>query len=74
MSMRHKTTICSIFGQIPGVIADAMVAEGKVRRIEPDDIPVTARYDEHGTRAHCALVFTPPAEREFDMRVRNLSA
>lgn len=74
MSARNKTNICSIFGQIPGVIADAMVAEGKVRRIEPDAIPVTARYDEHGTRAHCALVFTPDTEREFDKRVRDLSA
>lgn len=74
MSKRRKTNICSIFGLIPGVIADAMVAEGKARRIEPDDIPAMVRFDENGTRAHCALVFSPEAEREFDRRVRDLSA
>lgn len=71
---REKTTICSIFGQIEGVVADAMVAEGKVRRIEPDMIPATVRWDDNGRPAHCALVFTPTIEREFDERVRQLRA
>lgn len=71
---RGKTTISSIFGQIEGVIADAMVKEGKVNRIEPDLIPPTARYDDQGRLAHCALVFTPDTEREFNRRVANLRA
>lgn len=71
---RSKTNICSIFGQIEGVVADAMVQEGLVRRIEPEDIPATARYNEAGERAHCALVFTIETERAFDKRVRDLRA
>lgn len=71
---RYPTQICSIFGQIQGVVADALVAEGKANRIAPEDIPVTARYDEHGTRAHCALVMTRDVSAEFDRRVAALRA
>lgn len=71
---RKRTNICSIFGQIEGVVADAMVAEGVVRRIEPDMIPPSVRYNEKGERAHCALVFSPETERAFDERVRRLRA
>jgi hypothetical protein len=71
---RNKSNICSIFGQIEGVIADAMASEGKVHKIERDMIPVTARYDDKGQMAHCALVFTPATEREFDRRVAALRA
>jgi hypothetical protein len=70
--MKRQTNVCSIFGQIESVIADAMVAEGKVRRIEPDMIPATALWDDQGRRAHCALVFDPASEREFDRRVAAL--
>lgn len=71
---KSRTKICSIFGQIEGVVANAMVAEGLVRRIEPDDIPVGVRYNEKGERAVCALVFSAETERAFDQRVRNLRA
>jgi hypothetical protein len=74
MNMRNKTTIVSIFGQIEGVIADAMTAEGKVKKIPFDQIPPTAAFDDQGRRAHCALVLTPANEREFDERVRQLRA
>jgi hypothetical protein len=72
VTMKRQTNICSIFGQIESVVADAMVAEGKVRRIEFDLIPATAQFDGQGRRAHCALVFDPKTEREFDARVAQL--
>lgn len=72
--MNKTTQIVSIFGQIEGVVADAMAAEGICHRIAREDIPPTARYDEHGRIAHCALVLTPDAERQFDRRVRELRA
>jgi hypothetical protein len=73
MSIR-ETKICSIYGQIEGVVADAMAEQGLVHRIKPEDIPPTARYDEEGRMAHCAIVLTPEMEREFDERVRRLRA
>jgi hypothetical protein len=72
--MKRQTKICSIFGQIEGVVANAMAAEGRVKLISPDMIPPTARYNDKGERAHCALVFTPATEREFDRRVAELMA
>lgn len=69
-----KNSICSIFGQIEGVVAHAMAAEGKVHLISPEHIPPTALYNERDERASCALVFTPETEREFNERVRNLRA
>jgi hypothetical protein len=71
---KRSSTISSIFGQIEGVVANAMAAEGKVHLISPDMIPATALYNDQGDRAHCALVFTPEAEREFDRRVAALRA
>lgn len=71
---RQRSEIKSIFGQINGVVAHAMAAEGKVHLIPPDQIPPTALYNEHNERASCALVFTPEIEREFDQRVRALRA
>ena len=70
--MRRKTHIASIFGQIEGVVARAMAAEGKVTLISPEHIPPTALYNDAGLRASCALVFTPESEREFDARVARL--
>jgi hypothetical protein len=72
--MRKQTNIISVFGQIEGVIADALVAERKATRIDFENIPISARYDEHGRAAHCALVLSTEAEREFDRRVRELKA
>ncbi len=69
---REKSHIASIFGQIEGVVAHAMAAEGKVKLISPEFIPPTALYNVAGDRAFCALVFTPTSEREFERRVRDL--
>jgi len=71
---KRKTSICSIYGQIEGIVADAMTAEGKVNKIPFEVMPPTQQFDERGRRAHCALVFTPEAEREYLLRVRHLYA
>ncbi len=72
--MQKQTNIISVFGQIPAVVADMMAREGKANRIEPYDIPATARYNDKGELAHCALVLSREAEAEFDRRVRDLRA
>lgn len=69
---RGKTQIFSIFGQIEGVVADAMAEEGLCHRIPRELIPPTARFDEQNRVAHCALVMTPEIEAVFDRRVREL--
>jgi hypothetical protein len=74
MIMRNQTHIISVFGQIAGIVADAMVVEGKAKRIEPDDIPISVRYNKAGEKAHCALVVSNEAEAEFDRRRAQLSA
>ena len=71
---RSKSSICSIFGQIEGVVAHTMASEGKVHLISPEFIPSTALFDNQGRRASCALVFTPETEREFNNRVAQLYA
>jgi hypothetical protein len=72
---KKATNIVSVFGQIEGVVADAMTQEQpSIHRIEPDMIPPTVRYDDQGRRAHCALVLTPEQERDFDRRVAALYA
>lgn len=74
MAKRNKSEIYSIFGQIEGVVADAMAAEGKVSKIQAADIPASALYDERGRKAHCALVMNRQQSAEFDRRVAALYA
>lgn len=74
MTKKMKTEIFSVFGQIEGVVADAMAAEGKVRKIEPDMIPASALFDDRGRKAHCALVMNRQEAAEFDRRVAALYA
>lgn len=74
MAKRMKTEIFSVFGQIEGVIADTMAAEGKVHKIAPDMIPASALYDDKGRKAHCALVMNRQESAEFDRRVAALRA
>lgn len=70
--MKRKTEIYSIFGQIESVVADAMAEEGLVHRIERDMIPVSARFNEKGEVAHCAIVLSPELEIAFNKRVADL--
>jgi hypothetical protein len=72
--MKRTTQIYSIFSQIDKVVAEAMAAEGKVRRIEANMIPPTALYDEHGRQAYFAIVMSDEYSLEYNERVANLRA
>lgn len=72
--MKNKTKTISVFGQIATVVGEAMVDEGKAKKIEANLIPPTVKYDEDGQEASFALVLGEREEREFDQRVRNLRA
>jgi hypothetical protein len=72
--MRRKTDIYSIFSQIDAVVAAAMAAEGKVRRIERDHIPPTARFDTLGREAQFAIVMSEEYLFEYSQRVNALRA
>lgn len=73
--MKRTTQIYSIFGQIDGVVAEAMASEGKVRRIERDMIPPTARFDEAtGREALFAIVMSDEYLMEYNDRVNKLRA
>ena len=67
-------TVFSIFGQIESVIAEAMVAEGKVNRIPPEAIPPTAAFNDRGDRARLAIVLPAKHAAEFERRVAALYA
>lgn len=72
--MSGRTTIYSVYGQIEGVVADAMVTEGTCRSIEFDMMPNSQKFNEQGERAHCALIMTPDNYNEYMERVRALRA
>jgi hypothetical protein len=69
---RSKTEIFSIFGQCDAVAAEMMVREGKLTRIEPEDIPASAAVNEAGTRARFAVVVPHQHLREFQQRCREM--
>jgi hypothetical protein len=70
----NKTNVWSIFGQIDAVVAQMMVDEGKFNKIEGEDIPATAKFDELGRQAKFAVVVPAKHEAEFNKRVRDLAA
>ena len=72
--MRSKSEIYSIFGQIDGVVAEAMVAEGKASKIEQRSIPPTALLDEQGRKAMFAIVLPREHLGEYERRLRDLYA
>lgn len=74
MAKRSGPSIFSIFGQIESVVADQMVAEGVAYRIAFDDIPPTARFNQHDQPAYCGLIMSPDVLRAFEKRVRDLRA
>ena len=72
--MRKQTEIYSIFGQIDGVVAEAMVQEGKRNRIAQHLIPATVLFDQEGRKAKFAIVVPPAYLGEFERRIRELAA
>jgi hypothetical protein len=41
--------------------------------IGPEDIPLSAQFNEAGIRASCALILTPEMKLKFDERVAALA-
>jgi hypothetical protein len=72
--MRQRSEIYSIFGQIDEVVAQSMVDEGKVTKIEPDMIPATMLFDDQDRRAKFAIVLPHAYLAEYEKRVRDLYA
>lgn len=66
------TETFSIFGQIDAVVAQAMVDEGKLVKIWPDDIPATAAVHEDGRHARFAVVVPREHRTEFETRIKDL--
>jgi hypothetical protein len=69
---KRKTEIYSIFGQIDAVVAQAMVDEGKLHKIEQKMIPPTALYDNQGRIARFAIVMPAQYAGEYMDRVEAL--
>lgn len=65
---RNKTEIFSIFGQCEAVVAEMMVKEGKLTRIEAADIPPSAAFNKLDQRARFAVVVQPRYLAEFNRR------
>lgn len=74
MSKRNKTEIFSIFGQCEAVVADMMIQEGKLKRIDASDIPPSASVNDFGHRARFAVVVQPQYLGEFNRRCAELRA
>lgn len=69
-----RTEIYSVFGQIEGVVADAMAEEGLVHKIARDMMPATARFDDQGRVAHCAIILNSEMLAVYNRRVADLYA
>lgn len=72
MGSKRKTEIYSIFGQIDAVVAQAMVDEGKINKIDADMIPATQLCDASGRTAFFAIVMSAEYAGEFMNRVEAL--
>lgn len=71
---RNQTEIFSIFGQIEAVVAEAMIDEGKGKRIKMDDIPASALFNDVGKSAVFAIVLNRRDIPEFERRIKELRA
>jgi hypothetical protein len=72
-SFLRGTKIYSIFGQIEQVVAEAMINEGKGRRIPQHEIPESALFSEDGVRKALFAIQLPVQRvREFEDRIRTL--
>lgn len=72
--MKKQTQVFSIFGQIETVVAEAMINEKLVTKIDARDIPATVLYNEKGERAKFAIVIPSNLVNNFNDRVRDLYA
>ena len=72
--MKRKTEIFSIFGQIEAVVAEMMIAQYGLYRIDAKDIPETAAINDEGRVAQFAVVIPSERRAEFERRIRELRA
>jgi hypothetical protein len=63
----------SVFDRDEIIVARHMVEEGLVKMIGPEDIPLSAMFNEAGMRASFALILTPEMKLQFDERVAALA-
>jgi hypothetical protein len=71
---RTQSDVYSIFGQIDSIVAQQMVDEGKLNKIEAAMIPHSAKFDEAGRQAFFAVIVPRAFAAEFDRRIRELAA
>lgn len=77
-TFRRGSKFYSIFGQIEEVVAEAMVAEGKARKIPAEQVPDEAAWskDWQGKDIKAKFAIFMPVQRvpEFEERIRQLRA
>ena len=71
-SNNRSSKIFSVFGQIEAVAAEVMIENGKARRIESKDIPLTALFNGKGDVARFAVIIAAEHLREFDELIKDL--
>lgn len=69
---RQKTEFFSLFNECTAAAGQSMVDAGKATRIEPDAIPESARFDEHGRPARFAVAVFGPHVAEFHRVCREM--
>ena len=71
---RQQTEVFSIFGQIEQVAAESMIQRHGLYRIEPADIPETARVNDEGQVAKFAVIMPRRLVWEFNDTIARLRA
>lgn len=71
---RQQSEVFSIFGQIEEVAADVMIKKHALYRIEPADIPETARVNDAGQVAKFAVIVPRRLVWEFNDTIARLRA
>jgi hypothetical protein len=72
MPKRQKTEFFSVFNECTAAAAQMIVDAGKGTKIELDQIPESARFDEHGRVARFAVAVFGPNVPEFHRLCREM--
>ena len=72
LSRNLSFEVYSIFGQIEKVVAECMIEEGVATKIHFNQIPASAAFNEHGQRAHFAIVIPRELIPAFEERIKNI--
>jgi hypothetical protein len=71
---KQQTKIYSIFGQIECAAAGALIEAGEATKIEPWDIPESARFNDAGRPALFAVVVPRRNVAKFDKLIADMRA